>query len=54
MITQYCKIRSEIANVNSIEPVFYPLVLKEVNAVVIVTILMIHTQRCVFLMLEKT
>ena len=30
------------------------LVLKKVNAVVVVTIPMIHMQKCVFLMLQKT
>ena len=30
------------------------LVLKKVNAVVVVTIPMIHIQKCVFLMLQKT
>ena len=33
---------------------FILLVLKQVNAVVIVTTLMIHRQKCVFLMLLKT
>ena len=47
-----CKVRPEIVNVNSDEPVFYILlVLKQVNAVVVVTISMIRMQKCVFLML---
>ena len=36
------------------EKCFILLVLKQVNAVVIVTTLMIHMQKCVFLMLLKT
>ena len=35
---QECKVRPEIVNVKSDEPVFYPLVLKQVNAVVFVTV----------------
>ena len=54
MNNQEYKVRPEIVNVDSDEPVFYLLVLKQVNAVVIVTILMFHTQKCVFLMLLKT
>ena len=46
-----CKVRLEIINVNSDKPVFFLLVLKQVNAVVVVTISMIHMQKCVFLML---
>ena len=48
---QECKVRPEIINVNSDEPVFILLVLKQVNAVVVATISMIHMQKCVFLML---
>ena len=54
MNNQECKVRPEIFNVNSDEPIFYPLVLKQVNAVVVVTITMIPVQNCVFLMLLKT
>ena len=54
MNNQEYKVRPEIVNVDSDEPVFYLLVLKQVNAAVIVTILMFHTQKCVFLMLLKT
>ena len=38
MKNQECKVRPEIINVNSNEPVFYPLVLKQANLVVAVTI----------------
>ena len=48
---QECKVIPEIINVNSDEPVFILLVLKQVNAVVVATISMIHMQKCVFLML---
>ena len=48
---QECKVRPEIVNVNSDEPVFILLVLNQVNAVVVATISMIHMQKCVFLML---
>ena len=50
---QECKVRAEIVNVNSNEPLFYPFSIKTSNAVVVVTILMIPTQNCVFLMLLK-
>ena len=53
MNNQECKEKPEIVNVNSNEPVFILLVLKQVNAVVVVTILMISMQNCVFLMLLK-
>ena len=51
MTNQECKVRPEIVNVNSDEPVFILLVLNQVNAVVVATISMIHMQKCVFLML---
>ena len=51
MTNQECKVRPEIVNVNSDEHEFYPLVLKQVNVVVVVTISMIHMQKFVFLML---
>ena len=51
MTNQECKVRPELINVNSDEPVFILLVLKQVNAVVVATISMIHMQKCVFLML---
>ena len=42
MNNQECKVRPEIVNVNSNEPLFILLVLKQLNTVVVVTILMIH------------
>ena len=51
MKNQECKVRPEIINVNSNEPVFILLVLKQVNVAVVVIILMIHMQKYVFPML---
>ena len=51
MKNQEYKVRSQIVNLNGDKPVFFPLVLKQVNAVVVVTISKIHMQNCVFLML---
>ena len=51
---QECKVRPEIVNVNIDEPFFILLILKQVNAVVVVTISMIPMQNCVFPMLLKT
>ena len=51
MNNQACKTRPEIINVNSNNPVFYPFIIKTSNVVVIVIILMIPTQKYVFLML---
>ena len=53
MNDQACKARPEIINVNSNKPVLKLifLVLKQVNVATIVIILMIHTQKYVFLML---
>ena len=39
MTNKECKVRPEIINVNSDEPVFYPFSIKQVNVVVVVTIL---------------
>ena len=50
MNNKKCEVRPKIANVNSDEPVFYPFSIKQVNAVVVVTISIIHMQKCVFLM----
>ena len=36
------KVRPQIVNVNSEEPIFFPLVLKEVNVIVIVIISINH------------
>ena len=51
MKNQECKVSPEIVNVNSIEPVFFLLVLKQVNVAAVVVILMIHMHKYVFLML---
>ena len=51
MNNQECKVRRQIVNVNGGHPVFFFLVLKQVNAVVVATISIIHAQNCVFLML---
>ena len=52
---QECKIRPEIVNVNSdMNLYFLLLVLKQVNAAVVVIISMIYLQNCVFLRLLKT
>ena len=40
MDNQECKVRQQIVNVNSGMPVFFLLVLKQANALVVVTILM--------------
>ena len=40
-----CKVRAEIINVNSDESDFIPLVLKQVNSVVVVIISMNHMQK---------
>ena len=53
MNNQECKVGPEIDNVNSKEPYFILLVLKQVNAVIVVTISTIYMQNCVFLMLLK-
>ena len=50
MNNQECKARPEIINVTSNNAIFY-LVLKQVNVVAAVIIVMIHTQKFVFLML---
>ena len=48
MNNQECKVRPKIVNVN-----FILLILKKANAVVVVTILMIPMQNCVFLIWLK-
>ena len=45
---QECKIRPEIVDVSGNIPIFYLLVLRQINVVVIVIILMIHMQEFVF------
>ena len=56
MNNQECKVKPETINVDEkllivMSLYFILLVLKQVNAVVVVTISMIHMQKCVFLML---
>ena len=51
MTNQECKRRSQVINVNGDEPVFFRLVLKQVNVLVVVIILTIHMQKFVFLTL---
>ena len=50
---QEFKIIPEIVNVNSDEPVSFPFSIKQVNAVAVVIILIIHMQNFVLLMLLK-
>ena len=47
---QECKTRPQVINVNGDEPLFFPLVLKQVNVVVVVIISSICMQKFVFLM----
>ena len=54
MNNQKRKVRPEIVNVNSNELLFSLLVFKLVNARVVVTILMIPMENCLFLMLLRT
>ena len=54
MTDKECKVRPQIVNINSDEPDFTLLVLKQVNTVGVVTISMFHMQKCVLLMLLKT
>ena len=53
MNNQACKERPEILMLTVIIQYFILLVLKQVNVVAIVIILMIHTQKYVFLLLQK-
>ena len=54
MNNQKCIVRPQIVNVNDDDPVFVLIVLKQVNAVVVATISIIHSQNCVFLILQKS
>ena len=54
MNNQKCIVRPQIVNVNDDDPVFFLIVLKQVNAVVVATISIIHSQNCVFLILQKS
>ena len=47
---QECKVRPEIVDINSNNPIFYPFSTK-INVVVVVIKLIIHMQKFVFLML---
>ena len=51
MKNQECKTRPQVVNVNSNNPIFTLLALKQVNVVVIKIILTIRMQKFVFLML---
>ena len=51
MNNQECKTRPQVNSVNGDEPMFFYLVLKQVNVVVVVIILTIRMQKFVFLML---
>ena len=51
MTNKECKVRPELLMLIVVSLCFIILVLKQVNAVVVVTISMIHMQKCVFLML---
>ena len=51
MNNQACKIRPEIINVNSNEPILYPFSIKTSNVVIVAIMLMVHMQKYVFLML---
>ena len=53
MNNQECKVRPEIINFNSNEPLLYPYNVK-ISKCCVVIILMIHMQNYVFLMLLKT
>ena len=53
MNNQECKTRPQVNSVNGDEPMFFYLVLKQVNVVVVVIILTIRMQKVVFLMLQK-
>ena len=51
MNNQECKVRPQIVNVNSEEPVFFPISIKTSKYSGVVTLSMIRMQNCVFLML---
>ena len=54
MNNRECKVRPEIVNVNSIDPVFYHFSIRTSNCSGFVTTSMIPMENCVFLMLLKT
>ena len=51
MNNQECKTRPQVVSLNGDQPVFFHLILKQVNVVVVVIILTIRMQKFVFLML---
>ena len=51
MKNQECRVRPEIVNINSNNPFFTLLVLRQTNAVATVIILVIHMQEFAFLIL---
>ena len=53
MNNQECKTRPQVVSVNGDEPMFFHLVLKQVNVVVVVIMLTIRMQKVLFLMLQK-
>ena len=48
MSNQECKVRPKTVNVNRDDPVFFPLVLKQVNAVLVARISIFHMQTVCF------
>ena len=54
MNNQECKVTPQIVNVNREEPVFFLLVLKQVNVVVVAIVSIIRIQNCLFLTLIKS
>ena len=53
MKNQECKVRPEIVDVSSNNPIFHPVSIKTNNVVVFVIMFMIHMQEFVFLMMLK-
>ena len=53
MNNQECIIRPQNVNINSKESIFFPLALKQVNAMIIATISIIRMQNCAFQILLK-
>ena len=53
MKNQKCKVRPELVNVNSNNPIFYPSSIMINKCMVTLIILMIHMQEFVFLILQK-
>ena len=53
MSNQECETRPQVVNVNGDEPVFFHLVLKQVNLVVVAIISIIRMQKFVLLIMRK-